>query len=494
MKICILEYKTRPVECVLLTLFTIVNTFMQNSYDGLLLYSITTIVTIFVPFAFILNAVSEKNIWFKRLYEIIMPISLICIAAGVDEKLATIHDSNVYKTTIGLLIIGVLTINNFKNDIDIIRNAMTMLWAIVRGCIGAFTAWVSLAIIVLGIETIFNTMIEAHLLSIPWTLFMPIIALALYDNTPRIDNIRNSIANNLLNFAITPAIIIFTLVLYVYIIKILVTWELPNGNIARITYIYYITAMISASLYRMAMVNIFDRFYHWLPIMALPIIILFWTAAFRRVYDYGLTEARVYMLMAGLVNMVFMYMLFTERSKAYKVTLIHLLGFLIILAFIPQTSATFIAENMRWNNVNKEEIENSVISQKETKIDKEEQIDQNIIVKEKKGNNILLINNCQYIITPEKSVILFPHAIINNESIILTINNDTIAETSKETLLRRIAHHNNMNYEQLLDSAANKFYHVAMDIQIDSLCVVFKEIVCTDFEQEAIVNAAYKQK
>lgn len=60
---CLDEYKKRPIECILLTLFTIINTFFQDSFDGLLLYASITTITIGFPFAIIVNAFAKHIKW-----------------------------------------------------------------------------------------------------------------------------------------------------------------------------------------------------------------------------------------------------------------------------------------------------------------------------------------------------------------------------------------------------------------------------------------------
>jgi len=473
---CLDEYKKRPIECILLTLFTIINTFFQDSFDGLLLYASITTITIGFPFAIIVNAFAKHIKWIQKLYELLLPIAIICTIASINERFSNIHSTTEYNTIVFILIIGVIIIDNFKNDLEIIENTLTIIWALMRGCIGAFTAWLSLAIIVFATENIFNTTIEAHILSIPWTLFFPIISLSMYDSADKINSIKNPIANNLLNFAITPALMIFTIVLYIYMAKTLITWELPNGNIVRTTILYFLVAMSASSLYRMAIVNTFNRFYHWIPFLGIPITLFFWIAAIRRIYDYGFTEPRIYMVMIGIVNLVFMYMLFTDRSRAYKITIIHLLAFTFALAYIPQFSSKTIASYLQWKNVNKptDDLPSALAEEKP------------------QTDDIYLINNCTEIVVPKRSTIYFPIATINNDSIILISDTDTIAETKKETLLRKIAHNNNMNYEVLLDSAKTDFIRVDMNVNIDSMHVVFNQIIYSQFEQSIIVSAAYK--
>ena len=475
---CISTYKTRPVECILFTIFTIIRAFFYDSYDyGYLLSSTITTISIIIPIAFILNALSDKSRWIKRAYDMLLPIALVCIVIGIDDAFANIRNTTEYNSIIGILLIGVLLVNNIKNDILIIQNGISMLWAILRASISALATWILFFILVYAIESIFNTTVEAHLLGIPWTLTFPIVALYVYDNSEKISTINHPIANNLISFTMVPAIIIFLAVLYAYIAKILITWQLPSGNITITCFIYFVASIATTSIYRMSTENFFDRFFYWIPIISIPVIALYWVAIIRRIYDYGFTEARVYVVMVGVLNLVFMHSLYANKSKAYKITFIHLIGFLILLAYIPQTSAKYIAEQFQWNNV--PQSENATLPSDE---------------EEYANNDILLLNTCKRIETEPTDIIYFPEATIHNDKMVIESDEGIIAEINKETLMRKIAHQNNMSYEQLLDSARIDYMALSLNVDIDSMCVVFNTIIYTQYQQSATIKAAFKRK
>lgn len=97
---------------------------------------------------------------------------------------------------------------------------------------------------------------------------------------------------------------IFYGVLYVYALKILLRWELPDGDVAwpvtgaivagvLIEYLLYPSRMASRS-------RLDDTVARWLPVALLPLLVLMTVALCRRIGDYGITISRLYMLTLNL--------------------------------------------------------------------------------------------------------------------------------------------------------------------------------------------------
>lgn len=116
----------------------------------------------------------------------------------------------------------------------------------------------------------------------------------------------------LVNWVVTPAVVIYAAVLYIYLLKILVTWSLPEGGVAYLVFGFTI-AVLAVKLLRLTLVKrTLDWFYDRFSLVSLPLVALFWVGVARRIGEYGLTEARVYLLVCGAV-MTFCIALFLSR-------------------------------------------------------------------------------------------------------------------------------------------------------------------------------------
>lgn len=335
--------KDRPIETILLLILTIVNTFCLNVWEGKLLDSVWLVCPMMLPITLFTNYITPRGHSMRLAYDLMLPVLLLLIVACADERFIELRDTTQYTTIVTLLWLGCLVCQDFKNDNEFIPRLASLGWALLRSALVSTAVTVTLLILNFVSITLFDVNVGWRFMAIPWTLLFPIEFLAFFASSKRVTSITSPIANGLLNFLVSPALMFFLLMLYVYIFKILFSWELPNGGVARMTYVFFIVSIISTSLYRIAMVNVFNRFYYWMPILSLPVIALFWTSVIYRIAQYGLTEMRVWLVMAGILNLVFMLMLVLDRNRCYKMMIVHAIGFLFVLGLVPPLSAKNIA-------------------------------------------------------------------------------------------------------------------------------------------------------
>lgn len=145
-----------------------------------------------------------------------------------------------------------------------------------------------------------------------------------------------------LNFILSPAVIIYTAILYVYFIRIAFLWELPKGGIA-----YMVLAFVIVSLAgRMSQLVLERRYYDWFYnrfsyISLLPLTI-FWIGTVERICTYGFTDSRVYLLMAGVLMTLYMVFLLFRQLSEYRLMLIISSVGIAAFTFVPGISARSI--------------------------------------------------------------------------------------------------------------------------------------------------------
>jgi len=146
----------------------------------------------------------------------------------------------------------------------------------------------------------------------------------------------------ILNGILSPAIIIYTVILYAYFIKIAVTWNLPKGGVA-----YMVMGFIAVSLAGMLTQHIlpkryYDWFYRHFTWIALPPLVMYWIGSIYRIRLYSLTEGRFYLLLAGVVMTLFVFMLLWQKTRRFQL-MAFIAGVTIILfTYIPGISAKSI--------------------------------------------------------------------------------------------------------------------------------------------------------
>ena len=123
----------------------------------------------------------------------------------------------------------------------------------------------------------------------------------------------------LLNWVLTPALLIYTVVLYVYAAKILFTWNLPKGGVAIMVTVFFGIFFAAKMLQMLTEPQPFKWFYDHFSLFVLPLLALFWAGLTRRLMDYGLTESRYYLLLGGgLMTVCALIFLFRNRRGYFE--------------------------------------------------------------------------------------------------------------------------------------------------------------------------------
>lgn len=146
----------------------------------------------------------------------------------------------------------------------------------------------------------------------------------------------------IINFILTPAIIIYTVILYAYTLKILFTWDLPKGGVAWMVMGFIVVALAGHLAQYILPRRHYDWFYRNFTWIALPPLVLYWVGTLYRIRLYSFTESRVYLLVAGVLMTLFVLMLLWKAPRRYQLmTLLAMLA-VVVFTYIPGISAKSI--------------------------------------------------------------------------------------------------------------------------------------------------------
>ena len=148
---------------------------------------------------------------------------------------------------------------------------------------------------------------------------------------PRGERILQTVVDRILS----PALIIYTLILYAYTVRILVRWELPDGGVAYMVSAFIAVALLCILFQPLIEKSHFTWFYKAFPALAVAPLALLWTGVFRRVSEYGLTESRVYLILFAALMTLFVAMLTTERGRRFQLMALILAAATALFTFIP---------------------------------------------------------------------------------------------------------------------------------------------------------------
>ena len=135
-------------------------------------------------------------------------------------------------------------------------------------------------------------------------------------------------------YILLSLVIVYLLILYAYLLKILIQWNWPKGWVSSLILGFSVVSILSLLL----MHPIRDRSENawiraagkWLYVVLIPLIVVLFLAVTERIGDYGITESRYAGIALGLwLSAQVIYFLFS-KSKSIKFTI----GSLCLLAFL----------------------------------------------------------------------------------------------------------------------------------------------------------------
>ena len=146
----------------------------------------------------------------------------------------------------------------------------------------------------------------------------------------------------ILNFILSPAIIIYTVILYAYFIKIALAWDLPKGGVAWMV-MAFVTAALAGKLMQYVLgQRYYDWYYRYFTWIAIPPLIMYWIGSVYRIRLYSFTESRFYLMVAGVLMTLFVLMLLWKRSRRFQLMALIFGAAIIVFTYIPGISAKSI--------------------------------------------------------------------------------------------------------------------------------------------------------
>lgn len=137
------------------------------------------------------------------------------------------------------------------------------------------------------------------------------------------------------DYILTPALLIYAAILYAYMLRILIQWQLPDGGVAYLVGGFTGVALVCRLLQELLSTRHFDWFYKYLPYVNVGPLVLLWVGVVRRVGEYGLTEMRVYLIAVSLLLTLFTLMLASPRTRSFFRMSLIAGGVAVLLTYIP---------------------------------------------------------------------------------------------------------------------------------------------------------------
>lgn len=160
------------------------------------------------------------------------------------------------------------------------------------------------------------------------------------------------ILNIFARYLLAPLLVVYLVVLYLYALRILVLWELPNGWVS-----YPIAALLGGTILLGVLLyparqegerRPYDELCcRWLPLFVLPLLILMSVGLARRWSDYGMTVMRLYLLAFNVWSYFACIYLFVHRSQRLRLLPLSLSIIFVLSSIGPWSFSSITYRYMR---------------------------------------------------------------------------------------------------------------------------------------------------
>ena len=320
---------THPIEIFMIAAFALGIWFVDmNSENDHLAY------WVFGPMLFIFVYLSRPYSWYR--FSWIVPLMALAIIGMTNDSAEFYLSSPKFwgASFIALLVLlgfpfeknnQVFTYRNFTNLFHL--GLATAVWLLVFGLVAA---------ILFTITTLFNVEFSdsfyQHFYTSLGIFTLPLFFLVFQQRQAKSEMTLSRIFDILVNFVLAPALMIFTVLLYAYVVQIIFEGVLPKGMLANITLPYLLAGLGVYALRSICAKARWETFFKFYPYLAIVPIVLLWLAIDRRISAYAWTEQRIYLVALATAITIAYAILIVPKIRQYR-----LISAVVILAIFAMT-------------------------------------------------------------------------------------------------------------------------------------------------------------
>jgi len=319
-----------PIEIFLISAFAIGIWFVElgtHNGDHLAYW-------VFEPMLFIFVYLSRPYSWYR--FSWIVPLVALAIIGMTNDSAEFYLSSPKFwgANFIALLVLLGFPFekNNqgftYRNFINLFHLGLaTAVWLLVFGLVAA---------ILFTITTLFNVEFSdsfySHFYTSLGIFTQPLFFLVFQQRQAKSEMTLNRIFEILVNFVLAPALMIFTVLLYAYVVQIIFEGVLPKGMLANITLPYLLGGLGVYALRSICAKARWETFFKFYPYLAIVSIVLLWLAIDRRISAYAWTEPRIYLVALATAITIAYAILTVPKIRQYR-----LISAVVILAIFAMT-------------------------------------------------------------------------------------------------------------------------------------------------------------
>lgn len=260
---------------------------------------------------------------------ILLPFAASCFLPQAENWVDSI---GYWIITLVVAPLALLLQHRLSSDGEHLSRTLWFLWSVL------LSVAISTLVVAIGygisycVDTLFEIDFSSDAMSVimffSYLLLAPMLFISIFEHE-RYSSI-SKVVEFITNWVITLALLIFTAILYAYMLKILLTWTLPCGGVAVMCLAWGALSVFVTNMQTLLRQHPFAWFAKINAFLALPILLLLWVSVMRRVTDYGITSARYYLVLCSFIMTLFVIVnLLRIRDHSSRLTALAALLFLL---------------------------------------------------------------------------------------------------------------------------------------------------------------------
>ncbi|MBS3738810.1 DUF4153 domain-containing protein [Mesohalobacter halotolerans] len=197
--------------------------------------------------------------------------------------------------------------------------------ALFRSGLYAVVLYIGLALAISALELLFDAEFNSNIYLQTFIFCLGIVNTFVYlSDFPRIDKLDHKVdfskaSEVLILYILIPLSLLYMLIVYVYVLKILIDWELPRGwvtylitALSLLAFLIHIAIEPIRKTHKSKLIQKFFPYYFW---SILPLIPLLFIALYRRIAEYNFTELRYLGLVLAIwILGMLIYMIISNKK------------------------------------------------------------------------------------------------------------------------------------------------------------------------------------
>lgn len=331
-----------PVEVLLSAIFCLFGCFYNEVEDGgRVLESVIRYFPVFFLAANILNRLTREG---AKALRVLYYLSAVAFVPFLWVNLGGFTATYV----VSLVVVQLLyLIGGWKRENDaFVESGIRYLMAMLSALFLAGAAWVLSMSIYYSIRYIFEIWQGGEsdfircIVSVLYLGVAPLLFLMFGEKKEYGDVIRNNkLLEVLLNYVLSPALLVYGVILSLYFLKIAVQWSLPKGDVAYIVVSFTTAAFVLRGCQGFLARRYYDWFYKRISVMLIPALAMYWVGTCYRINQYGYTEPRVYLVVVGAILTAVAVLFLSQRWGRYLYAACLAAGLLSAVTYVPGVTA-----------------------------------------------------------------------------------------------------------------------------------------------------------